>query len=342
MKKNVLIAALALTAFGQQQEPVDTRSDGRVDQRVGEPAVGPQVAKSEVQPTTYTLGPEDQILVKVLDADEISTKDNAPIRIDSRGTITLPMIGRLTAAGLTTDQLEVEIETRLKKFIHEPDVSVYLTEMRSQPISILGSVTTPGVHQLQGRKTLFEALSLAGGLKQDAGHSVKVTRRLEWGRLPLPTAQDDPTGQFSVATLKVRDIMEAQNPEENILVKPYDVISVPRAELIYVVGSVRRSGGFVLGERETISTLQALALADGHERTASLKNAKIMRAIPGTDQREEIPVDLGKLMAGKGADVPLRADDILFVPNSMAKSTALRSMEAAIQMATGVVIWSTR
>jgi protein involved in polysaccharide export with SLBB domain len=174
----LLAAVVALGAVGQQQ-PVDTR----VDQRVGEPAVGPVVAKSEVQPTTYTLGPEDQILVKVLDADEISTKDNAPIRIDSRGTITLPMVGRLTAAGLTTDQLEVEIETRLKKFIHEPDVSVYLTEMRSQPISILGSVTTPGVHQLQGRKTLFEALSLAGGLKPEAGHSVKITRRLEWGRI---------------------------------------------------------------------------------------------------------------------------------------------------------------
>jgi polysaccharide biosynthesis/export protein len=110
--------------------------------------------------------------------------------------------------------------------------------------------------------------------------------------------------------------MEAQNPEENILVKPYDVISVPRAELIYVVGSVRRSGGFVLGERETISTLQALALADGADRTASLKHAKIMRAVPGSDQREEIPVDLSKLMAGKGADVPLRADDILFVPTA--------------------------
>lgn len=294
------------------------------------------------QPTTYTLGPEDQILVKVLDAEEISTKENAPIRIDSRGTITLPMIGRLTAAGLTTEQLEVEIENRLKKFIHEPDVSVYLTEMRSQPISILGSVASPGVHQLQGSKTLFEALSLAGGLKPDAGHSIKITRRLEWGRIPLPSAEDDSTGQFSVATLKVKTIMEAQSPEENIQVRPNDVISVPRAELIYVVGSVRRSGGFILGERETISALQALALADGVERTASLKNAKILRAIAGSDQREEIPVDLKKLMAGKGGDVPMRADDILFVPNSMAKSITTRTIEAAIQAGTGVIIWGAR
>lgn len=300
------------------------------------------LATVSAQSSTYTLGPEDQISVKVLDAEELSTKDNAPIRIDSRGNITLPMIGRLTAAGLTTDQLEIEIENRLKKFLHEPDVTVHLTEMRSQPISILGAVQHPGVHQLQGRKSLFEALSLAGGLKPEAGHSVKITRKLEWGRIPLPTAQDDPTGQFSVATLKVKEIMEARNPEENILIRPNDVISVPRAELVYVVGSVRKSGGFVLGENETISTLQALALADGHDRTASLKHAKIMRAVAGSDQREEIPVDLSKLMAGKGRDVPLRADDILFVPNSLAKSTALRSVEAAIQMATGVVIWRGR
>lgn len=290
-------------------------------------------------PTTYTLGPEDQIAVRVLDTEEISTRDGAPLRVDSQGGITLPLIGRIKAAGLTTDQLKVEIEKRLKKFINEPDATVYLVDMRSQPISVLGAVTLPGVHQLQGRKTLFEALSLAQGLRNDAGYSIKVTRKLEWGRIPLPNAQDDPTGQYSIATVNVKDIMEAKKPEENILVKPHDVISVPRAEIIYVTGAVRKAGGFTLGEHETLSALQALALAEGHERTASLTGAKIMRATAGSAQRTEIPVNLKLIMEGKNKDVQMRAEDILFVPLSVAKNATVRSLEAALQIGTGLAIY---
>lgn len=302
-------------------------------------ACGTELSTPKEAPTTYTLGPDDQIMVKVLDAEEISTDKQAPIRIDSRGNITLPMVGRVKAAGLTTEQLEAEIENRLAKYFKEPDVTVALTELRSQPVSILGAVAQPGVHQLQGRKTLFEALSLAGGLKPEAGHSVKITRKLEWGRIPLPTAQDDPTGQFSVAALNVKSIMEAKNPEENILVRPNDVISVPRADVVYVVGAVRKAGGFVLGEHETISTLQALSLAEGLDRSAAMKDAKIMRAVAGSDQRTEIPVNLKLVMEGKGSDVAMRAEDILFVPLSGAKNAAMRGLEAAIQIGTGVAIY---
>jgi polysaccharide export outer membrane protein len=289
-------------------------------------------------PTTYTLGPGDQVLVKVLDVEEISA-DKTPVRIDTRGGIVLPMVGRIQAAGLTTEQLQVEIATRLAKYVRDPNVSVYLVEMRSQPISILGAVMQPGVHQLEGRKTLFEALSLAGGLKPDAGYSVKITRKLEWGRIPLPTAQDDATGRFSVATVSVKSIMEAKNPQENIQIQPEDVISVPRADLVYVVGAVRRSGGFVLGERETISALQALSLAEGLDRFAAPKKAKIMRAVPGSETRTEIAVDLNRIVTGKGPDVPLRAEDILFIPVNAAKSATVRTLEVAIPTAATAAVY---
>src|SRR5262249_7742261 len=160
-----------------------------------------------------------------------------PVRIDSRGYVTLGLIGRVKAAGLTVEELENEVRARLKKYVHEPDVSAYLTEMRTQPVSIIGAVQTPGVQRLQGQKTLFEALSAAGGLRADAGYLVKITRKLENGRIPLPDATDDPTGQFSIASVNVKTIMDASNPKDNILVKPDDVISVPKAEIIYVIGS---------------------------------------------------------------------------------------------------------
>jgi polysaccharide export outer membrane protein len=98
-------------------------------------------------PDTYTLGPGDQIIVRVLDLEEI---DNKPVPIDLRGSINLPVAGRIQASGLTTERLEAAIAERLKKVLVKPDVSVYLAEMRSQPVSLLGQVQTPGVHQLQG------------------------------------------------------------------------------------------------------------------------------------------------------------------------------------------------
>jgi polysaccharide biosynthesis/export protein len=284
-------------------------------------------------PTNYILGPDDQITIQAPDVEEITKQ---PVRIDMRGNINLPMVGRLQAAGLTADALEEQIKLRLKKYLQEPDVTVAITEFRSQPISIIGAVQTPGVHQLQGRKTLFEVLSTAGGLRADAGYRIRITRRLEWGRIPLPDAVDDPTGQFSIASVNVKSIMDATNPAENIAVKPEDVISVPKADIIYVMGAVKKSGGFVLGDSETLSTLQVLALAEGFERFADTQHARIMRPVPGNAKRTEVPVDLKKLIAGKTPDVQLKADDILFIPTSAKKAAAVRGVETALGVGTSV------
>ena len=287
-------------------------------------------------PSNYVLGPDDQISIQAVDVEEISGK---PVRIDMRGNINLAMIGRIQAAGETADSLEVLIKKRLEKYVREPDVSVSIVEYRSQPISVLGQVMTPGVHQIQGHKSLFEVLSLAGGLKLDAGYSVKITRRLEWGRIPLPGAADDPSGQFSVASINIKGIMDASNPAGNIAVKPEDVITVPKAELIYVIGTVRKPGGFVLGENETRSALEVLAMAEGLDRFAASKDAKIMRLVPGSPKRAEIPINLKLLLAGKIGDIPLQAEDILFVPTSLKKAATVRGIESALQIGTGLAIY---
>ena len=279
----------------------------------------------------YVLGPDDQIMIRALDAEEISEK---PVLIGTDGYIRLPMVGRLHAAGLTVEQLEMEIASGLKPFFQEPQVSVNVVEFRSQPVSVLGAVANSGVVQLRGHKTLVEVISAAGGLKNEAGNSIKITRRKEFGPIPLPTATADPSGQFSVAEVSVKSVMEARNPQENIEVKPNDVISIPRADLIYVIGSLKRAGGFALSEREHISVLQALSMAEGLERVASGKNAKILRSSDGTSTRTEIPVDVNKILAGKANDVPMVANDILFIPNNAAKSASGKAVEAVIQLGT--------
>ncbi len=291
---------------------------------------------AEDRPSGYVLGADDQLTVHALDVEEIGDR---PLRVEMNGTLRLPLIGRIQASGRTAEQLEADIAARLRAYVKDPQVTVSVVEYRSQPVSVLGAVASPGVYQLQGRKTLFELLSMAGGLRQDAGHTIKITRRREWGALPLAGAANDSTGAYTVADLSVRSVMEASNPRENVLVCPNDVISVPRAEMVYVVGAVRRSGGFVLNEREHMTVLQALSLAEGLERTAAAKRARVLKPAVAAERRTEVPIDLRRIIAGKSADVPLAAGDILFVPDSTAKSATLRGLEAAVQIGTGVAIW---
>jgi polysaccharide export outer membrane protein len=287
-------------------------------------------------PSNYVLGPDDLITVRAMEVEEIN---NLPVRIDLEGAINLPLVGRMEAAGLTVAQLEAEVTRRLKTYVRQPDVVASVTEYRSQPVSVFGSVRNPGVHQLQGRKTLIEILSLAGGLNQDAGHTIKITRGIEWGAIPLPNAAPDATGRYIVAEVALTAIMEAQRPAENIEVRPHDVITVPRAEMVYVTGQVHKSGGFVLNERSSVTVLQALSLAGGLDTAAAGKYSRILRAGVGTADRTEIPVDLSRIMAGKARDVSLQPEDILFVPSSLPKKAAIKAIETAIQMGTGVLIW---
>ena len=98
----------------------------------------------------YILGPDDEIVIRGIEDPETSDKPDKPVLIGTNGDITLPMIGRVKAGGLTVEQLEAELNTRFKEFIQEPQVSVTVTEFRSQPVSVFGAVTKPGVVQLQG------------------------------------------------------------------------------------------------------------------------------------------------------------------------------------------------
>jgi polysaccharide export outer membrane protein len=290
--------------------------------------------------TGSVLGPNDQLTIRALDAEEISDKT---YRVSGNGDLALPMIGTIKAAGLTVGQLESAVASALEKYIRHPKVSVTLTEVHSQPVSVIGAVATPGVVQLQGTKTLVEVLSMAGGVRNDAGQSVMITRQQQWGSLPLAGVRPDATGQFSIAEVRLKDVLEARNPEQNIAIRPNDIISVPRAETVYVLGAVKRAGNFVLNERDALSVLQVLSMAGGLERTAAPQKAKILRITPGATRRAEVALDLKMIFSGKTADVVLQPDDILFVPDSTQKRAGLRIVEALMSIGTtagtGVILY---
>ncbi len=284
----------------------------------------------------YRLAPGDEVEVRIVDEPDY---ERTPLRLSEEGIVRVPWVGEIGADGLTTSQLETALEQRFNIFFHEPQVRVRITEYAGHPVSVLGAVKNPGVHQLRGPRSLVEVLAMAGGLTSDAGHVVKITRPLARGRIPLPSAHDDPSGRFSVASAAIEGILKAERPAENILIEPHDVLSVPRAEMVYVIGAVGRSGGFVLRENENVSVLQALALAGGISGSAAARRSKILRSAGNGKQRVEEPVDLKMVMENRSEDLPLRADDILFVPTSGSKVAARRAAEAVIRTVSGVLIF---
>jgi len=323
----VLPLFIGIAAFAQQAAPTAAKLPA---------SSAPAAVEQSKAPADYLLGPGDQIVVRVLNAEEINDK---PLLIDMSGFIRLPVVGRLHVGGLTVSQVETELTSRLKSYLLQPDVSVSIAEFHSQPVSVIGSVKNPGIQQVQGRKTLVEMLSLAGGLDPNAGPNVRITRRLEHGRIPLANAADDPTGQFSIAEVSLKSVLEAKRPELNVQVKPFDVISVPRAETVYVMGNVQKAGGFVLTDADSISVLQAVSMAGGLDRAAKPQNSMILRRTSEGLSRAEIPVDLQKIVSGKTPDVRMQPEDILYVPDNVPKKAFLRGLEAAVQTGTGIAIF---
>lgn len=304
----------------------------------------PPVASTEGVPPpqntiSYVLGSGDAFSISLADAKELTDQFSSEFVIDSDGYVTIPLIGRLRPSGQTVIQFQEQVAEGLRKYVREPQVYVTVRTLKSQTVSVLGAVNTPGVHQVSGPKRLAEVLALAGGLAKDSGYKITITRSRRWGAIPLPGAVIDATGEYCTAEVNVRALTEANSPQDNILIRPDDVITVPRAQVVYVIGEVRKSGGFTLGDEKTMSLLQALSLAEGMTRTASPSRATILRLVPASPTRTEIKVDLKKLLGGKAKDVALNASDILFVPDNSTRRVGWRVAETAMQTLSGLIIW---
>jgi polysaccharide biosynthesis/export protein len=308
----------------------------------------------------YRIGADDQLDIAVLEAPEL---DRAP-RVSATGEISLALVGTVRAAGLTTQQLQLVIEELLRRnYINEPHVSVQVKDMQSHPVSVFGAVKKPGVFQIRGPKTVVELLSMAEGLDVDAGDLVIIEHRGEQnpaapattggGMLP-PEDFAAPSAEVTGKTIEglvlrgvepsteqvdLKKLLATGDPSLNLRVYPGDVVKVPRAELVYVVGEVGRPGGFELKSNENISILQAIALAQGLTHTSAASKARIIRTSAETGKREEIHINLSKILAGQAADQLLEPRDIVFVPNSVGRTALYRGVDAALTIGAGVAVY---
>jgi polysaccharide export outer membrane protein len=309
-----------------------------MNQRLQQTGRKPAAPEANTQAGETRIGPEDLLNISVFEAPEM----NSTVRVSAGGEISLPLLGAVHAAGLTPSELESALKARLRgTYLKDPHVGVFIQELQSHPISVVGAVKMPGVFQIREAKTVIEVLSMAQGLADDAGDTVLIMRGGEFFApgntdFPEPAA---PQGNGAIEVIDLKKLLDSADSSLNVPVRPGDIVKVPRAGIVYVVGEVQKPGGFVLQNNENISVLQALALAQGPTHTSALGRSRLIRTDPLTGKRKEAPMNLGKILAGKAPDAFLQPKDIVFVPNSAAKSVLYRGSEAALQTAAGVAIY---
>jgi polysaccharide export outer membrane protein len=300
-----------------------------------------QTPTSAAGPSRYRLGPGDEVQIRVMNIEELSPDTfDAFYRVDEDGKLTVPVVGTIQAGGMSLDELTTEINNRCKKYLRDPQVSVQIKTFKSQPVSVFGCVKTPGVFQLEGGKSIIEVLSLAGGLADNAGSTIAITRRVEQGPIPVANAETQGNGEYTVATLKLSDLMGGATQVGGLMVRPYDVITVPTSPTVYVLGCLKKPGGFMLHNHTSMSVLQAIAAAEGLDQGAAPAKARLLRPTPGGDAKMELPIDVKAILKGRTPDVALQPEDILYIPSTSGwKGTTGRVATILGASVTGALIY---
>jgi polysaccharide export outer membrane protein len=330
---------LCLPAQSEHDTPVPTSSLEFQEKPTSSDSLAAEPAEAATPGhRDYIIGPEDVLEIDVFNVPELSRT----VRVAHDGTISLALLGHVKATGYTPLQLRRVLEQLWgESYLERPQITVFVREYRASPVSVVGAVERPGVHYLSGPRTLIEILAMAGGLAKKtsavAGRSVFITR--PGGFRDLPQAEGLRIVSGEKIEINLHALLYSDESLLNIVIHPFDIISVSRADVVYVVGEVWKPGGFTLEDRETVTVLRAIAMAEGVKGTAAQKATRIIR----TDEEGrhiEIPVNLGKIMQGKEKDITLAANDILFVPTSTGKAAAKRAAEAVVGTISGMIIYN--
>ena len=338
LAKAALVVSLAILCgahalYGQQK--LDTQQ--QTNEKIRELA-----SLERGKPHDAPVGTGDLLHIEVFDVPELSRD----VRVGDAGDISYPLIpGRIQAAGLTVYKLEEKLEQLLidNGLVSHPQVSVFVKEQNSQPVSVVGAVQKPMVYQLVRPTTLLEVISNAGGISDDAGSTIIVTRGGQNSADPLAGVGEGaaPQSDSQIVTIRLQDLIESGNPVYNIPIFGGDVISVPRAGIVYVTGAgVQQPGGYVLQSRgDQITAMRAVSLAHGLTGFAKADNAVIFRPNPATGRNDIIPVHLKQIQNRKIEDIPMKSKDVLYIPDNVGLKVLARGAEAGISIGTGLAIY---
>ena len=390
-----LVVAAALALFFHRASCISAQelavvSQEQVNERIR--SLGSTAASTA--PHDYAIGNGDLLSVTVFEVPELSRE----VRVSQAGTIGIPLVPtRLHVAGLSELQAEQLIADvlRAKGLVSHPEVGVIVKEHKSNSITIVGAVAHPMVYEADHRVTVLEALAVAGGVSNDAGDNIIVTR----GHAPsfvlvpnpepnataapgasasaetsdiealaastddqkpasnspaFPPATDSPQAAApatapdrspdtppsgNIITVNLNELIEKGDTRNNIVLQPGDIVTVPHAGIVYVLGAVNRPGGFVVSnDRTQLTSMKVLALAGGVTNIAKLDHAVIIRK-DDQGKQTETEVDLKKVLHQESEDIQMRASDILYIPNSHTKQFLLQTATLALAIASAAAIY---
>ena len=306
---------------------------------------GPAVFAQPSQPAAVrsfgVLGPDDSITVLALNCEEISKE----WRIGATGDVTFPLIGRVHLAGTTIEQAQELIAVKLKRYLHEPQVTVFPTELRSRPVTVAGAVEKPGQYQMTNATTLFDALIRSGGPK-NPGATVTVKRSVEAGGIRGDGVKMDKDGSYTMIEFELKSVMDGTDgpgPNADFSLRPFDVITVAPAaapRYVHIVGEVTHPGSAELVTQDRVSLMKLIAVAGGLTHTAAASNTLIMHVSAEGVQTSTAIINVNKILEGKMKDLDLIAGDIVMVPSSKLKVYSQMFTSTAMSAGLSTAIFS--
>jgi protein involved in polysaccharide export with SLBB domain len=347
----------------------------------------------------YVIGNGDLLSITVFDVPELARD----VRVSQTGTISIPLVPvRLEVTGLSELQAEQKIAEVLESngLVSHAEVGVVVREHKSKPITIVGAVAHPMVYEADRPVNLLEAIAQAGGVSNDAGDNVIISRAHsatfveisnptsigpnqppgsgeppdlnapasaapvatskdnnsvsgtsfpsaeEMAKNPAPSANSNPAPASdqkppsgNTITVNLDQLVETGDMRNNIPLEAGDVVTVPHAGIVYVLGAVNRPGGFVIGnDRTPLTAMKVLSLAGGLTKIAKLSHSYIIRQ-DAQGKQTETEIDLKKILHRETEDVRMYASDILYVPDDMVKNIALQAIALTVALGSSVAIY---
>jgi polysaccharide export outer membrane protein len=271
-------------------------SPAPVSRRASDPSG--QKDPQQTDSSALVLGPGDEVEIAVYGAPDLSEHT----RVSAEGNISMPLIGYVRVAGLTSSEAEGAIEAQLRQgnIVNDPQVSLYVKEYTSGNISVAGEVAKPGAYSALGPHRLFDVLQAAGGLTEKAANRAVISHRGSEKPMTVELPKDP-----------------SQMALNNVEILPGDTVVVPAAPIVYMLGEVSKPGGYVLNSINGVTLLRVFAAAGGPTHAASVGGTKMVRRTPSGLQ--ELKVPLKNILRAKAPDIPVQADDIIYVPSSRIK-----------------------
>ena len=273
----------------------------------------------------YIIGAGDLLVISALDVSEL---EKVKVRVGSEGFVRLPLVGTVKVKGQTARQLESEIADLLgEKYVHNPQVSVFIEEYKSQRIAVLGEVNKPGVYEVSEKRTLTDMLAQAGGLTANADQVVYLLRK-------TASAERHPASE-ELLKIDLEQLLAGRDPSLNVKVGSGDVISIPKSGEFFLGGSVKKPGSYPIKGKLTVD--QAIYLGGGLGDDADVTDIQVVRDVGGA-KNELLQINLEQLRKDGKPGPTLRKNDVVFVGTSGPKAVlygALEFFKAVIRVGVG-------